>query len=75
MSAGIAVITLHNGTRITIDCGMVEGIDELIRFVDVWQSGRRGGADINAIDPNGNPVKVSIEYRDVLRVDFPEVTS
>ncbi|MFB9187315.1 hypothetical protein ACFFX1_55100 [Dactylosporangium sucinum] len=66
------MITLRNGTQITIDCGTDDGMDELTRFVDVWQSGRRGGADINGIDAAGHPVKASVEYRDVLRVEFPE---
>lgn len=68
MSGGQAVITLRDGTRITFMTEGADDLDELTRFVDAWQSGRRGGADINA----RNGKKVSIEYRDVLRVDFPE---
>lgn len=71
MNVGRAVIVLRDKT-ITINNA---DLDEITRFVDLWQSGRRGGFDLNGLDDGGDPIKVPGEYRDVIRVDFPEVAS
>lgn len=69
MNGQQALIRLHDGRVIEVDL-TEEDIDEVQRLVDAWMSGRQGGVDFNA--RNGS---VSFEYRDIVRVDFPDAAA